>query len=824
MSAGGFDVILDGWPRAWRAHGMNPKRPPGRRSGPGLTSLLLVLISAITQSLNAAEPIPEKLVVLTFDDSVASHYRVVRPILKEHGFGATFFITEGFSFRTNKQDYMTWPEIAELHRDGFEIGNHTRDHISIGPGSLDRLREQVEAIQTRCAEHGIPRPISFAWPGNALDPRALPILAESGIRFARRGGAPEHPYDWGRGHAYEPEDDHPLLIPSAGDARPDWTLADFKAAVDQARDGRIAVIQFHGVPDREHPWVHTNPERFREFMRYLKQGGFTVRALRDLAPFIEGRFKRAENPMDVIDRRKAARPEKLVDLRIIDADTKAMLPARVYLRDSEGRWFFPKSTSHAGSALRYERRNAGNTNAVEMFTTVSAHPLRAELPPGRYVVTVERGKEYFPEHREFSIGGEPVSLTLELRRWIQMSRRGWFSGDTHVHRDPADLSNVLLAEDVNIALPMVDWTTVSTVPPNRSERSFAPQPGREPVVVDATHAWLPRNTEYEIFNVGPRSHTLGAFLLLNHKDRIDLPAPPLAPVAARVREEGGLIELEKHNWPWSMAIVPILKPDLFELANNHHWRTEYAIRNWAVPAPEWMGIAGTGTDTESGWTQYGFQTYYALLNCGFRMQPTAGTAHGVHPVPLGFSRVYVRLEGRFAVSKWLSGLAAGRSFVTTGPMLFATVNGTDPGHRFENLERGGTLLVSGELISENEVERVEIIHNGLVHRPVEVRSQRTGKGAVETSFRMPVMIQESGWLAVRGFETQPAGRLRFAHSAPWWFEVPGHPLRPKKQEVAWLIESVEREIVRSRSVISLEALAEYELAKRHYESLALRAR
>ena len=62
----------------------------------------------------AVETIPEKLVVLTFDDSAKSHFTIVRPILKKYGFGATFFITEGFDFPTNKQDYMTWDEIAAL--------------------------------------------------------------------------------------------------------------------------------------------------------------------------------------------------------------------------------------------------------------------------------------------------------------------------------------------------------------------------------------------------------------------------------------------------------------------------------------------------------------------------------------------------------------------------------------------------------------------------------------------------------------------------------------------------------------------------------------
>src|SRR6266850_2336971 len=108
------------------------------------TQVVLALATAAsvyTQSPSRLEPIPDKLVVLTFDDSKASHYTVVRPLLKQYGFSATFFITEGFSFRTNKKDYMTWEQIAELHRDGFEIGNHTRDHMGVNARNLDQLTE-----------------------------------------------------------------------------------------------------------------------------------------------------------------------------------------------------------------------------------------------------------------------------------------------------------------------------------------------------------------------------------------------------------------------------------------------------------------------------------------------------------------------------------------------------------------------------------------------------------------------------------------------------------------------------------------------------------
>lgn len=251
------------------------------------------------------QSVPDKLVVLTFDDSALSHYNVVRPILKEYGFGATFFITEGFDFRTNKKDYMTWQQIRQLHDDGFEIGNHTRDHLSIGDANLQQLDEQLRGIEEKCAENSIPEPVTFAWPGNSTSPAAFEILRQHGILFARRGGAPEYPYDKGRGFAYEPGLDHPMLVPSAGDARPNWSLADFERAVQQAKHGKIAVLQFHGTPDSAHSWVNTPRQQFESYMKFLSLGGYQVIAMRDLAKFVDADVTPV-NPMGVIEDRQAA--------------------------------------------------------------------------------------------------------------------------------------------------------------------------------------------------------------------------------------------------------------------------------------------------------------------------------------------------------------------------------------------------------------------------------------------------------------------------------------------------------------------------------------
>ena len=65
------------------------------------------------------------------------------------------------------------------------------------------------------------------------------------------------------------------------------TFADFLWATEQAVEGQACVLTFHGVPDVNYPWVDTPAEFFERCMRYLKENGFDVIALRDLERFVE---------------------------------------------------------------------------------------------------------------------------------------------------------------------------------------------------------------------------------------------------------------------------------------------------------------------------------------------------------------------------------------------------------------------------------------------------------------------------------------------------------------------------------------------------------
>src|SRR5205823_7054219 len=104
---------------------------------------------------------------------------------------------------------------------------------------------------------------------------------------------------------------------------------------------------------------------------------------------------------------------------VLDAGTGKPLPARVYVQGADGSWHFARSEAKGGSAVAYRKQRG--PKSVEMHTTLSAHPFLLDLPPGKYTVTVERGKEYLPEARAVTVGAEPVQETFLLKRWTDLA-------------------------------------------------------------------------------------------------------------------------------------------------------------------------------------------------------------------------------------------------------------------------------------------------------------------------------------------------------------------------------------------------------------------
>jgi len=521
---------------------------------------------------------------------------------------------------------------------------------------------------------------------------------------------------------------------------------------------------------------------------------------------------------------QAARGEEQHTLRgvIVDAETKTPLAGRLYIQDEQGRLFHAKSAAADGSAVEYSKQRG--PQSIEIHTTLSAHPFVTQLPPGKYTLTAERGKEYRGATTTVDLTEGPHDVRLALHRWIDMSSLGWYSGETHVHRSMNELPTAMLADDVNVALPLTHWVTRAYTPPSQGDKNSVAV-AAELVKLDATHVIYPLNTEYEIFTVDDKRHTLGAIFALNHKTVLTDGVPPVRKIAEQVHREGALLELDKHNWPWSMMLVPVMKVDLYELTNNHVWRTDFAFKQFGESPAPYMNVEQDEQGmTERGWLDFTFQNYYALLNCGFRLRPTAGTASGVHPVPLGFGRVYVHLPEGFTYDAWMAGLDAGRSFVTTGPMLVVAAKDRPAGTtiQIESVEPA-KIRLQGWAKSEYPLSRIEIISSKGMLQAIEPQQQRTDAGAFSTDIDVTLEINESTWVAVRCFEQLPNGRQRFAHTSPSHIDIAGKPLRPRKAEVQYLVDRVRREIERNTGVLKEAALAEFHEALRVYETIAATA-
>ncbi|MBN1125558.1 MAG: polysaccharide deacetylase family protein [Sedimentisphaerales bacterium] len=256
---------------------------------------LVVFLVYCIQSKASEQVISDRVVVLTFDDALASHATFVAPLLKQYGFGATFFICEfPPDFATDKTKYMTWQQIRLLHDMGFEIANHTRTHTHVNRMRRPQLIEELEYIENRCREYSISQPASFAYPAYDTHPMALEVLREKGYRFARIGGS----------RPYEPSKDDPLLIPSFSTTGTDKNRV--LTAIQQAAPGRIVVLTIHGVPDMAHPHVNTPPELFREYVQFLHDNQYTVIAMRDLEKYLPP--KKQDTKTLILKGKKADKP------------------------------------------------------------------------------------------------------------------------------------------------------------------------------------------------------------------------------------------------------------------------------------------------------------------------------------------------------------------------------------------------------------------------------------------------------------------------------------------------------------------------------------
>ena len=141
--------------------------------------------------------LPDRTVVITFDDAYDDIALQAAPLLKQHGFPFTVFISTYFVDR-KQPGYMTWDQLRALQKQGVTLANHTRSHLHLlrqpdGMGQkqwLQTLREEVDGAQQRIrAETGEDHRY-FAYPYGEADAVLIKAITDWGyLGFGQQSGA-----------------------------------------------------------------------------------------------------------------------------------------------------------------------------------------------------------------------------------------------------------------------------------------------------------------------------------------------------------------------------------------------------------------------------------------------------------------------------------------------------------------------------------------------------------------------------------------------------------------------------------------------------------
>lgn len=105
--------------------------------------------------------LPEKPVILTFDDGYEDNYRVVLPMLEERGMKATVYMITN---NIGKKGYLTWDELRDMQERGIEIGSHTANHLPLPTLTEDQVQDELYLSKLLLEWNGIKTVFTFSYP------------------------------------------------------------------------------------------------------------------------------------------------------------------------------------------------------------------------------------------------------------------------------------------------------------------------------------------------------------------------------------------------------------------------------------------------------------------------------------------------------------------------------------------------------------------------------------------------------------------------------------------------------------------------------------
>lgn len=525
-------------------------------------------------------------------------------------------------------------------------------------------------------------------------------------------------------------------------------------------------------------------------------------------------------------------PAHEVKLEVLDENGNPTTAA-FEIRDAQGRVYPSQSKRSAPDFAFHPQIYRANGESIR-------------LPGGSYSIRNYRGPESLVQVRNVEINEDTGKLSFRIKRWIDPSLRGWWSGDHHIHAagcahytNPTkgvhapDMMRHILGEDLKVGCNLT-WG-----PCFDYQKQFFT--GKDDKV--SKYPYLLR---YDIEVSGFGCHQSGHLCLLRLKDQM-YPGgdskhhwPKLCLTTLRWAKKQGALTGSAHSG-WGLAVpgnaLPNYNPAPFDGIGANEYivdvtHTVEGPEGNQVPAIDFLSMV----DTPYVWE---LNIWYHTLNCGFRTRVSGETDFPcIYGERVGLGRSYVKLDGKLTFDAWCEGIRKGRNYVGDGRSHLIDFKVEDVemglGDSTLRLDAPGTVTArvkAAALLSEApipglrnlpyeqkpywHIERarlgdsrnveVEIVVNGT---PV-ARKPLVADGRMQDlEFTLPV--KESSWVAAR--------ILPSSHTNPIWVTVAGKPVRASRRSAEWCLRGVNDCWNQKKKFIGADEMKDAENAYAHARS------
>lgn len=478
---------------------------------------------------------------------------------------------------------------------------------------------------------------------------------------------------------------------------------------------------------------------------------------------------------------------------------------------------------------------------------------RVRLPAGQYQITFTRGPESMAEQRQVRIDSSTAELHFQVKRWIDPSTMGWWSGDHHIHAagcahytkpsegvHAADMQRHIMGEDLKIGANLT-WGPCF---------DYQKQFFTGAISETSQYPYLLR---YDIEVSGFGSHESGHLCLLRLKDQM-YPGgtssqhwPKLGLNTLKWAKAQGALVGPAHSG-WGLATAATELPNYEIPPFDGIGANEYIVDvTHEVPGPTGQLVPAVDflstVDTPYLWE---LNIWYHTLNVGFRTRISGETDFPcIYGERVGLGRSYVHLPSKLAYEDWCEGIRAGRNYVGDGKshlLAFrANQQGMGEGDSTLRLAKPATVTLTAKVaamlpekvnptfskkpnavppwggpaarpfwsvewarLGESRRVAVEVIVNG---SPVARRELEADGHLEDLSFEVP--IATSSWVALR--------ILQSSHSNPIFIEVAGQAIRSSVKSAEWCAAGVRQCRLQKERFMDADERDDFKAAYDHAE-------